>query len=894
MKLKYRINLVSLPILLGVAFAIGGAGLMAINNVTYDLNRKLMAKEVENLTDKLLSAHQVLVENGLAGIEGYVRLAQNEMLGQFSGYQYGKTGMLMVIDLPDRLLLPSQPPAEDPLGMVPVADMIRDHFGTREFTFDREKRFFSFRTFPRWNWLIALSVTRNEMFDVQNRFLQQVVVILLVSVLLGTSLLLWFTHRLVKPIRLLAAATGQVSQGHWDVPLPAPGGTEELARLTRAFGEMAQSLARMYENLQENLHCLECSQLELQKSEEKYRELVEVLPQIIFEADADGRLLFANKNTFDTFGYTESDFDRGLNLFDLFTAEDRSRVRKKIAEILLQGQTAMMEYSAVKNEGKTFPVIFMISPREQAGKTVGFRGILIDITERKALENELIRTRQFLQDIINTVPDPVFVKDRSHRWILLNHAYCSFLGCERSELLRKTEADFFSPKEAREIRERDEAIFKTGESKENEVLFTNLRGGRHTILVKKAIFEDADGQRFLIGSIRDITERKQMEQEMLKAQKLESIGVLAGGIAHDFNNLLTGILGNISLAKLYTASDEKVRAKLAKTEQACLRAKDLTRQLLTFSRGGAPVKKLMCLKGLIREAVTFALRGSNVSCELMIPEDLWAVEADEGQINQVMNNLILNAKQAMPDGGVIRAAAENFHVQSSQNVPIGTGLYVRISVQDQGNGISGEYLPKIFDPYYTTKEKGSGLGLAMVFSIIKRHQGHVHADSAVGVGSTFHIYLPAKTQRALASQPSESAVIYGTGKILVMDDEETVREVAGEMLTILGYEPVFAKEGGEAIRIYRESADAFGGVIMDLTVPGGMGGKEAAARLLMIDPDARIIVSSGYSIDPVMADYKAHRFAGRITKPFEISELSRVLDEVLHPERAGNAETVSS
>jgi len=392
------------------------------------------------------------------------------------------------------------------------------------------------------------------------------------------------------------------------------------------------------------------------------------------------------------------------------------------------------------------------------------------------------------------------------------------------------------------------------------------------------------GQPAVITIICDITERKKRDEEFIRACKLKSLSTLAGGIAHDFNNLLTGILGNASIAKTLVNPGDKLHKIITDLENVSLRAKDLTHQLLTFAKGGAPVKKTVSIAKLLRNSVTFVLSGSNVKCDFSIAKDLWPVEVDEGQIAQVIHNLIINAKQAMPGGGTIQVSAENFALGAENNPFIKNGKYVKITVEDTGVGIPEEHLPKIFDPYFTTKEEGSGLGLATAYSIIKNHAGYIMAESTAGVGTTFYIHLPASKKEIERVEAVEEKLVSGKEKILVMDDDDIVRDVAGKMLTKLGYEVDFARDGSEAIELYKKSKNSgrpFDVVIMDLTIPGGMGGRETMQKLLEIDPHVRAIVSSGYSDDAVMSNYTNYNFKGVIAKPYRIEELSRTVRMVL-------------
>ncbi len=378
--------------------------------------------------------------------------------------------------------------------------------------------------------------------------------------------------------------------------------------------------------------------------------------------------------------------------------------------------------------------------------------------------------------------------------------------------------------------------------------------------------------------------RQQLEEDLLRSRKLESLGVLAGGIAHDFNNLLMAILGNITLSLAVTKPKDEIHQRLVEAEKASLRAQDLTQQLLTFSRGGAPVREAASIGDLISDTAGFALRGSNVRLDFERNPELWPAEVDPGQISQVINNLIINANQAMPGGGTVTILTGNTTVAAGDPLPLPPGDYVTISVSDLGVGIVPEHLERIFDPYFTTKQKGSGLGLATVYSIVKRHDGHIEVSSKPGEGATFKMWLPATRHAVLSDTAPREGLTAGTGRVLVMDDEPFVRDVIGAMLERLGYEPDFAEHGEGAIALYRKAMSLglpFGAVIMDLTIPGGMGGVEAAQRLREIDPDVRIIVSSGYSNDPVMASYRDYGFLGVARKPFKVGELSRVLGEVL-------------
>jgi len=402
-------------------------------------------------------------------------------------------------------------------------------------------------------------------------------------------------------------------------------------------------------------------------------------------------------------------------------------------------------------------------------------------------------------------------------------------------------------------------------------------------VVGKSVVMD-DGTVNVIINSRDITDRKRLEEDLIRAQKMESLGILAGGIAHDFNNLLVGIMGNVSLSMLDVNPASDIYKQLEIADRASLRAQGLTQQLLTFSRGGAPIKKVIDMGPVVREAVEFSLRGSGATCDVELPLGLWPVLADAGQIAQVINNLVINADQAMPAGGTITVRAENDASAHHEVRALKPGRYIRLSVRDSGIGIPPQHMDKIFDPYFTTKQKGSGLGLAVTYSIIKKHDGHITAESTPGAGATFTVYLPACDERPAQTQTDDKTIAAGQGTILVMDDERDVRETVGTMLQRLGYTVELVENGAKAVERYRESLQndrTFDAVIMDLTVPGGMGGREAMARLRELDPGVRALASSGYANDPIMANYAEYGFKGVMAKPFRLKQLGDAIAAML-------------
>ena len=502
--------------------------------------------------------------------------------------------------------------------------------------------------------------------------------------------------------------------------------------------------------------------------------------------------------------------------------------------------------------------------------------------EQQALKALQASEKKYRQ-IVETANEGIWVRDENNCTTFINLQMAGLLGYPPEEILGRPVMEFFFPEDLAD----HEAVLEQRRHGQSSLYERRCRtkDGREmwTLVSGTPIFDEANSFRGTFGMFMDITERKRAEAERLKIDKLDALGVLAGGLAHDLNNVLMGILGNLSLAN-GALSARELETRLAAAEAACGQAQTLARHLLTFAKGGTPIKQPQDLKELVQEAGKLSVCGSNARVEFDLPEDLWAVEVDRGQMHQVFSNLLINAVQAMPSGGIIRVRAENIELTETTGFPLPAGKYIEVTVADQRAGIAPENLVKIFDPYFTTKKQGTGLGLATTYAIISQHGGHISATSEMERGTTFEIILPARETPVYDEKPVETKALEGHGRILVMDDDILVREVVGKMLRKLGYEPVFAQEGGEALHLYGQAQDAgdpFAAVIFDLTVPVGMGGMEAVQHLLARDPEARAVVSSGYADHPIMANYRDYGFQGGIAKPYKICGLSEVLQKVL-------------
>ena len=595
-----------------------------------------------------------------------------------------------------------------------------------------------------------------------------------------------------------------------------------------------------------------------------YDLIAESTPDFIFIIGLDYRVQYVNRASARLFGRAPQELV-GQRVDVLFPGPVGRRQVKSLGHVFSTGETLYLEDLSMFPERELWLDSVLIPLKDAGGRTVSVLGTSRDITRRKTAELGQAAEKERLNVTLRSIGDAVVATDTAGRITTFNRAAEVCTGLAQTEVLGRAVHEVFS-------------ALPTGADASGSWVLRRPDGNSRTIESTAASIRDEAGAD--VGQVwvmRDVTERERIEVELGKAQKLESLATLAGGIAHDFNNLLTAITGGLSLCRHRLKRGQDVRELLEDIEQAASRARALTQQLLTFSRGGAPVRSLTAVGELVQQTALFTLSGSSANCEFRLPHDLWLADVDAGQISQVVQNLVLNAAQAMPQGGTLHITAANVSLDGSGPITLPAGRYVRLSVADQGPGIAAEHRERIFDPFFTTKEQGSGLGLSISYSIVRRHGGLIHVDSTPGAGTTFDVYLPAHPKTFDIPAENQPDLVPGAGRVLVVDDEESVRQVTRKALTTLGYEVALASDGTEAIALYREAlcdGHRFDVVVMDLTIPGGMGGKDAIGRLRDLDPDVRAIVASGYSNDPIMADHQRYGFCGKIAKPFTLHDLS--------------------
>ena len=658
-----------------------------------------------------------------------------------------------------------------------------------------------------------------------------------------------------------------------------------LAGSLKELSERSFELENSIGQLNAEIASRRVAEEKLTKEEQKYRLLAENVRDVLVVQDLNNKILYVSPSVKAALGY-EVDEVLSLPLITFFTPESRKIADAKFVQhlaMVAQGkQPPLFEMEYRRKDGSIF--LGEVNARflyDSDGKPCGTQSLVRDISERKKAEEALRDSEERFRNLYEASTDAIFIVDRDTKQILdANPAAGRLYGYSHEEFLQMKNTDFSAEPEKTASALNNEVTIvplRYHQKKDGTVFPVEIAGGYFTL----------HGQSVHTAFVRDISERRKAEDERLKmeshlrqAQKLESLGVLAGGIAHDFNNLMSGIFGYIDLAKLETAAGKR-NEHLSTAMASIDRARGLTRQLLTFAKGGAPERKVEPLGTLLEETAQFALSGSRVTCVCSIPGDLWPVAFDRSQMAQVIDNIVINAQQAMPMGGTIEITAQNAHLDVTAFATLPKGRYVKVSIRDPGIGIPHDLQSRIFDPFFTTKEKGHGLGLATCYSIVKQHDGLIDVNSEPGKGSTFHIYLPASSGAASVAPGIVAQRFKGSGCILIMDDDKMVRGAIAEMLKMLGFSVMEASNGSDALQQYYagiQSGKSFTAVIADLTVPGGMGGAEMIDKFRKTDTTTPVFVTSGYADDSAMAHPEKYGFTASLRKPCTVSELAALLE----------------
>jgi len=746
-----------------------------------------------------------------------------------------------------------------------------------------------------WDWVIGTSVYEDELqvyssllSDGRARMIRIMGIAgSMIAVLVGLLSML-FTWSITRPVRQMTEVAQKIIAGDLNQVVPVTS-QDEIGVLARTFNLMTGELHRFMEGLRE--------------SEEKYRGIFENALEGLYQSSLEGRFLDANPALAHILGYSSPE-ELIAGITDIrhqfyVNPEDRDIL---LAAVSNHKQASGFEVQVYRKDGR--PIWISISARlryDQEGKPELIEGFITDITARKRAEEDLEESRNYLDEIINSFGEPMFVKDRQHRWVLVNNALCAFMGRSREELLGKTDHDYFPEAEADVFYAKDELVLVSGKESVNEESLTDAQGMTHTILTQKNLYTDKNGEPFIVGIIHDITEQKQADRErallearLNQAQKMEAIGTLAGGIAHDFNNILQPMLGYAELLRLRLSADSPQQRYAEQLYTAGLRAKDLVSQILTFSRQSEYKVIPVRIQAVLREVLQLCRSTipANIRISTDVQGDCPCVLMDPSQLNQVAMNLIINAYHAVEaSGGEILISLKQTLLTKADvaGTSLSPGGYALLTIADTGCGIDPVIMSKVFEPYFTTKEqgKGTGLGLAVVHGIVKACNGDIKVDSEVGQGTTFEVYLPL-LEESVEKQSLEAVQTYPTGTehILLVDDEQMIVEIATLILESLGYQVSSRLNSVEALELFKTNPEAYDLVITDLTMPQ-LTGDQLAREMVAIKPAIPIIICSGFSERVRLEQAETIGVREVLMKPITIAEISHKVRLVLDASVSG-------
>mgnify|MGYP005838571329 CR=1 FL=1 len=850
---------VSLPLLV--------SGVKIINSITYQFGLENLHDKMQSCLEPINLHYQTLTRVGLEDSRSHRQEIKDEAYAFLRSYQYKETGSVFVVSREGDLIISTDFSDTTSADYRRFIDKLQPDTDTIEYQVGGRQRIGVVRYYRPWQSYIGLAMDRRELFAPRDLFVKINVIVLAVVLAIAALFTLAIHLLLIRPIIRLSHFADQLSKG--DLQARVRG------RFILELATMKADIIRMVATLISR--------------EEKYRAVFNAPGDAIFIHDAgSGKILEANNTVAEMYGYdpmeilqvTVGDISAG---YHPYTMEEAA---KRVARVESR-RPQRFEWHARRRSGELFWVDVSLRGFDFGGRHCVL-AVVRDIEAQKEAARELAAEKEQLAITLRSIGEGVITTDAKGDVILVNRVAEHLTGWNQAEAAGRPLVDIFKTIHTESGRlnpDPSREVLRKGIQAELllESMLVARDGTRRYIADSAAPIRNLSSE--VVGVVlvfRDISEKLRMEQEILKIKKLESVGVLAGGIAHDFNNLLAAILGNINLARRQCSDHAHGDQLLSEAEKACLRARNLTQQLLTFSKGGEPVRQTSDLAEIIRDNAGFVLRGTPVALSFNPPPDLRQVEIDPGQIGQVIQNIVLNARQAMQtQGDLVEIEADNCR---NCREPEFSSDCVRITIRDNGPGMEQPLLDKIFDPYFTTKEKGSGLGLAICHSIIKKHGGIIQVNSEPGQGTVFTLKLPASKQEShRPPAPVDQPAGPNRLKILIMDDEQMIRSLAMEIFTALGHEPHTTPDGASALAAYAEAMNLgtpFDLVIMDLTIPGGMGGKEAVGKILAMNAAARVVVASGYSNDPVMAHYHDHGFVGMLVKPFRIVDLEKVIAEI--------------
>lgn len=749
-----------------------------------------------------------------------------------------------------------------------------------------------------WDWVIGTSVYEDELQGYSNVLTEGRSQMVVIMVLAGCAITLCaglfclaVMWRVTSPIRRMTEVAQALSQGDFSQVIPVTSG-DEIGILAQTFNRMSEELRRFTR--------------EIRQSEEKYRGIVENALEGVYQSSLDGRFLSVNPALAEILGYASPE-ELMASITDIrnqFYVDpgDRDVLLKAI---MAERKTFGFEVQCYRKDGRIIWVEISARLRyDETGAPDVIEGFMSDITSRKRAEEALAESRNYLDEIINSFGDPLFVKDENHRWVLVNSAFCAMMGRSREQLIGKSDYDFFPKEQAEIFWAKDAEVFASGIENLNEELFNDGHGINRTILTKKTLYTDKNGQKFIVGSIRDVTELKQQEAEKIRlvarlnqAQKMEAIGALAGGIAHDFNNILQPMLGYSEMLGLHLPPDSPHRRYVERLQTAGLRAKELVSHILAFSRQTEHKVIPVRLQEILKEVVQ--LCRSTIPANIEIVTDLQRncppVSVDPSQVHQVAMNLIVNAFHAVETtGGRITVSVREETLKSEEigDLSLQPGRYLALAISDTGCGIPAEVRDRIFEPYFTTKEqgRGTGLGLAVVHGIVKEWQGDIAIASTIGQGTTMTVFLPLPEQSAeiemLEAMPQYPG---GRERILLVDDEAMIVELATLILKELGYQVTARTNSRQALELFTSNPQAFDLVITDMMMPE-MTGDQLSRALLAINPALPIIMCSGFSEHTGKEEILGIGVKDLLMKPITIAEMSQKVRTVLDAARSGRHE----